>query len=385
MYCRTRNAQRSGARSTGHVKFSLPTFMVFYALCASLASATAAAQAPARTTREVVLEKTATGYRWTLIVAAVPAVGRHDVLVRVHAVALNHDDLDMLAPDPQHNHTGHIIGSDAAGEVIAVGADVTGDHPGERVTNTIFADWVDGSFLSKRLAGMYGSSLNGVFADYIVLPDTAVVPIPDGLSYEEAATLPTAALTAWSAVTQGRQLRRGEVVLVQGMGGVSTFALQFAAQMGAHVIVTSSSESKLRRALALGAADVINYEVTPRWAGRVRDLTDSHGADLVIDVGGKATLEQSVQSLADAGTLALVGGLTGFDGVISAIGLLMKDARAQAIYVGSRADFRRMDAFIAMHHLHPIIDRVFTIEQYQDALNYLQSGRFVGKIVLRLL
>ncbi len=358
--------------------------MVWCVLCAGVAAPIAVAQAPARTTREVALEKAATGYRWTIIEAAVPTIGPHEVLVRVHAAALNHDDVDLLAPDPQHDHTGHVVGSDAAGEVVAVGADVTGVRRGERVTNTYFADWIDGPFASKSLAAMYGSSLNGLFRDYIVLPDTAVVPIPDGLSYEEAATLPTAGLTAWSAVTKGRQLRRGDVVLVQGTGGVSIFALQFAAAMGARVIVTSSSESKLHRALALGAGDGIDYRITPQWADRVHDLTRSHGADLVVDVGGKATLGQSVQCLADVGTLAIVGGLTGYDGAIPAVGLLMKDARAQAIFVGSRADFRRMDDFIAAHHLRPVVDRVFPLEQYRDALEYLQSGRFVGKIVLRM-
>ncbi len=362
----------------------LSTFIALCALCAGMAPPITAAGAPVRTTREVVLEKAPGGYRWTLTVAEVPKVGPRQVLIRVHAVALNHDDLDLLAPDPQHDHSGHIIGSDAAGEVIAVGADVTSVHRGERVTNTYFANWTDGPFSSKNLAGMYGSSLNGVFSDYLVLPDTAVVPIPEGLSYEEAATLPTAGLTAWSAVTKGRQLHRGDVVLVQGTGGVSTFALQFAAAMGARVIVTSSSESKLHRALALGASDGLDYRIAPQWADRVRELTHSHGADLVIDVGGKATLGQSVQCLADAGTLAIVGGLTGYDGAISAMGLLMKGARAQAIFVGSRADFRRMDDFIAAHHLHPVVDRAFPLEQYQDAVKYLQSGRFVGKIVLRM-
>ncbi len=366
------------------MRVGLSALLASCALCAGVAPPIAVAQAPTRTTREVVLEKVATGYRWNLIVAAVPAVGPHEVLVRVHAAALNHDDVNLLGPDPQRDHSGHVIGSDAAGEVIAVGADVTAVHRGERVTNTYFADWIDGLFSSKNLAGMYGSSLNGVFRDYIVLPDTAVVPMPDGLSYEEAATLPTAGLTAWSAVTKGGELRRGEVVLVQGTGGVATFALQFAAAMGARVIVTSSAEEKLHRVQALGASDGIDYRTTPRWADRVRDLTHSHGADLVVDLGGKETLEQSVQCLADAGTVALVGGLTGYDGVIPAGDLLMKGGRAQAIFVGSRADFRRMDDFIAMHHLHPVIDRVFPLEQYQDALKDLQSGRFVGKIVLRM-
>ncbi len=362
----------------------LCTLVVLCALSAGVASPAAIAPTTAHRNREVALEKVATGYRWTLIEAPVPKAGPHEVLIRVHAAALNHDDIDLLGPDPRHDHSGHIVGSDAAGEVVALGAGVTGLHRGERVTNTYFADWVEGPFSSKSLAGMYGSSLNGLFADYIVLPDTAVVPIPDGVSYEEAATLPTAGLTAWSAVTKGRRLRRGDVVLVQGTGGVSTFALQFAAAMGARVIVTSSSQSKLQRALALGASEGIDYRMVPQWAKRVRDLTQAHGADLVVDVGGKATLAQSVQCLADEGTLAVVGGLTGYGGVIPEMGLLNREARAQAVFVGSRADFQRMDDFIAAHHLRPVIDRVFPLEQYRDALEFLQSGQFVGKIVLRM-
>lgn len=178
------------------MRVGLRALIVSCALCAGAAPPVAVAQAPARTTREVVLEKVASGYRWKLIVAGVPAVGPDEVLIRVHAVALNHDDVNLLGPDPRRDHTGHVIGSDAAGEVVAVGADVTTVHRGERVTNTYFSDWIDGPFSSKNLAGMYGSSLNGLFRDYIVLPDTAVVPIPNGLSYEEAATLPTAGLTA---------------------------------------------------------------------------------------------------------------------------------------------------------------------------------------------
>ena len=335
-------------------------------------------------TRKVVLEKAASGYQWKLIEAAVPAVGPHDILVRVRAVALNHGDIDELAPSPRQDHTGMVAGTDAAGDVVAVGAMVTGLHPGERVTNTFFVRWTDGPFSEKYLAGMYGYTVDGVFSDYIVLPDTAVVPIAAGLTYEEAATLPSAGLTAWSAISKARTLHPGDVVLVQGTGGVSMFALQFAVAMHAHVIITSSSDDKLRRARTLGASTGINYLDTPQWANAVRDLTHAHGADLVVDVGGKATLGQSVESLADAGMLAVVGGLTGYDGVIPAYGLVKKAAGAQAIWVGSRADFVRMNAFIAQHHLHPVIDRVFAFEQYREALKSLQSGHFVGKIVLRL-
>jgi NADPH:quinone reductase-like Zn-dependent oxidoreductase len=223
-----------------------------------------------------------------------------------------------------------------------------------------------------------------VLGDYIVLEDTAVAPLPSSLSYEEASTLPTAGLTAWMASAGQREIHHGDVVLVQGTGGVSVFALQFAVALGARVIVTSSSDDKLHRALALGAHDGINYKVTPAWADRVRELTDGHGADVIVDVGGKDTIEQSTRSLAYGGTLSIVGGLTGYGGSISSSGLLARAARAQGVFVGSRADYLRMTAFIAKHHLHPVIDRTFTLEQYDDALKDMASGGFVGKIVIRL-
>jgi NADPH:quinone reductase-like Zn-dependent oxidoreductase len=181
-----------------------------------------------------------------------------------------------------------------------------------------------------------------------------------------------------------RELNRGDVVLVQGTGGVSTFALQFAAASGAKVIVTSSSDEKLKRAKALGAAEGINYRTTPAWAERVMELTKNHGADVIVDVGGKETLDLSVASLAYAGTLSVVGGLTGYGGDIPSLGLLMKAARAQGVFVGSRADFLRMSEFISQHRLHPAIDSRFPVERYEDALQLMESGNFVGKIVLQL-
>lgn len=339
---------------------------------------------PATTTRKVVLEKIDTGYRWKLIEAPVPAVGDHQVLVHVRAVALNRGDLEMLEADGRRDHTGLVVASDAAGDVVTVGDQVKEIRKGMRVTSTYFKNWTDGPPTNEKLASAHGASVDGVLGDYIVLDDTAVAPIPEGLSYEEAATLPTAGLTAWMASAGQREIHRGDVVLVQGTGGVSTFAVQFAAALGARVIVTSSSDDKLRRVQAIGAHDGINYRTTPVWADRVLELTNGHGADLVIDVGGKETLEQSVKSLAYSGTLSIVGGLSGYGGNVPSLGLLMKTARAQGVYVGSRADYLRMSAFIAAHRLHPVIDRVFPLEQFDAALKHMASGNFVGKIVLRL-
>ena len=349
-------------------------------------SGSAAAPATETTTmRKVVLEKAADGgYRWKTVQAPVPSFGEHQVLVRVHAVGLNRGELSMLKPDAEADHTGMVAGTDAAGEVVDVGRSVKGVHKGERITNTFFKNWTDGPFSHEREAHVPGWTADGVLADYIVVEDTDVVPIPEGMSYEEASTLPTAAVTAWNAVTAGGVPHPTDVVLVQGTGGVSTFALQFAVAAGAHVIVTSSSDEKLEKAKTLGAKDGINYKTQPAWAERVLQLTQGHGANLVVDVGGKSTLDQSVKSLADGGTLSVVGGLTGYDGNISAWGLLMKAATARSIFVGSRADYLRMLAFMKLRQVRPLIDRVYPLDEYEDALKLMADGQFTGKIVLKL-
>jgi NADPH:quinone reductase-like Zn-dependent oxidoreductase len=360
--------------------------LAFAALALGLLAAAplqGASQIPA-TTRKVTLEKADKGYRWKLAEADVPTIGPRQVLVHVRAVALNRGDLEMLEPDEGRDRSGLVVASDAAGDVAAVGKEVTSVHPGDRVTSLYFRNWTDGPASDEKLRSAHGATVDGVLGDYIVLEDTAVAPLADGLSYEEGAALPTAGLTAWMASAGQREIHKGDVVLVQGTGGVSIFALQFAAASGARVIVTSSSDDKLRRALALGARDGVNYKTTPAWSARVLELTDRHGADIVVDVGGKSTLEQSAKSLAYGGTLSIVGGLSGYDGDIPAIGLLMRTAHAQGVYVGSRADYLRMNAFIAEHRLRPVIDRVFPLEDFDAALKHMASGNFVGKIVLRL-
>ena len=352
---------------------------------ATVSPALSAAESPKlpTTTRKIVLEKTDTGYRWKLIQAPVSALGEHQVLIRVRAVALNRGDLEMLEPDAGNDHSGLVVASDAAGDVVAVGSQVQGLQAGARVTSLYFKNWTDGPPNDEKMSKAHGATVDGVLGEYIVLDDTAVAPVPSSLTYEEAATLATAGLTGWMASTGHRAIQPGDVVLVQGTGGVSMFALQFAAAQGARVIATSSSNEKLDRAKAFGADEVINYKQTPAWPKRVMELTERHGADVVVDVGGKATLPLSVESLAYNGTLSIVGGLTGYGGEIPALGLLLKTASAQGIYVGSRADYLRMCEFISKHQIHPVIDRVFPLEQYDEALKHMASGNFVGKIVLR--
>lgn len=350
---------------------------------AAAAIAAAAVAPPPPSTRKIVLEKTASSYRWKMVEAPVVGIGDHQVLLHVRAVALNRGDLEILEATQGPDLSGRVVGSDAAGDVLAVGKDVKGLRAGMRVSSTYFKNYVDGIADRDKLSGSLGASVDGVAAEYLVLDDTAVVPIAAGLTYEEAAALPTAGVTGWMATAGQRTLGKDDIVLVQGTGGVSLFALQFAAAAGAHVIVTSSSDEKLAQARKFGAADGINYRTTPQWANKAMELTHGHGADLVVDVGGKETLEQSVRALAVHGTVSIVGGLSGYDGRLPAGALIGKVARAQGVFVGSSADFKRMNAFIVAHHLHPVIDKVYALGDFQAALDQMKSGNFVGKIVLR--
>jgi NADPH:quinone reductase-like Zn-dependent oxidoreductase len=362
----------------------MKTCPVVLSLVVLACSSAVSAGAEPATMRKVVLEKAAAGYHWKIEQVPIPRAGDREVLVRVHSVSLNRGDLSRLENSSASDRTGQVPVTDAAGEVVAVGRLVKDVHKGEHVTSTYFKNWVDGPFAHERLDTVPGWTAEGVLADYIVLASTDVVPIPAWMSYEEASTLPTAGVTAWNAVAGQHKLHAGEVVLVQGTGGVSTFTLQFAVAGGARVIVTSSSDDKLVRARSLGARDGVNYKTQPQWAQSVLQLTQGHGADLVVDVGGKSTLEQSVESLADGGTLAVVGGLTGYDGSISAWGLLKKAATAQTIFVGSRADYLRMLAFMTAHHVHPLIEKVFPLDAYDEALKLMATGQFTGKIVLNV-
>ena len=341
------------------------------------------AQSLPATTYKIVLDKVESGYRWKLVEAPVPQLGPRQVLVHVRAVSLNRGDLEMLEPAGGMDPSGMVVASDAAGEVLAVGSAVKEFKPGMRITSLYFRNWVDGPMNDQTLWGSHGASTDGVLAEYLVIDDTGIAPAPAGLSDEEAAALPTAGLTAWTALTDPGPLTPGDFVLVQGTGGVSTFALQFAAAAGAKVIVTSSSDEKLEHAKALGAQAGINYRTTPEWSKRVLELTGGHGADLIVDVGGKNTLPLSTKAVAYQGTVSIVGGLSGYDGQIPAADLIMKRARAQGIFVGSRADYLRMSKFIIKHRIKPVIDRVYPLEQFEEALKLMQSGNFVGKIILK--
>jgi NADPH:quinone reductase-like Zn-dependent oxidoreductase len=313
-----------------------------------------------------------------------PTPGPGEVLVRIRAASLNYRDLMVVKGQYGRNIPFPMIPlSDGAGDVAEVGPGVTRCRPGDRVMAAFMPGWVDGDLTEEKARSALGAATDGVLVEARVFPQDGLVRIPDHLSYEEASTLPCAAVTAWHALMVGDRLTPGETVLVQGTGGVSLFALQFAHLAGARVIVTSSKDDKLERARALGASDGINYRVTPGWDSTVRTLTGGRGVDQIVEVGGAGTLARSLRAVRMDGRISLIGVLGGA-GDVNFLPILMKNVRVQGIYVGSRAMFEEMNRAITLHQLRPVVDRVFEFDQAPEALKYLESGAHFGKVVIRI-
>jgi len=315
-----------------------------------------------------------------------PVAGAGEVLVRVRAVSLNRRDVNILSREygPDDGLTGGIPLSDGAGEVIAVGKDVTRFKVGDRVAGTFFESWIDGAPSIEMLEQARGGGVGGMLSEVVVTHENGLVEIPQHLSYQEAATLPCAALTAWVGLFKRGRLQPGQFVLLEGTGGVSIFGLIFAAAAGAKPIITSSRDEKLERTRALGAFGTANYRKNPDWQKEVYKLTGDIGVDQVLDVGGRDTLSKALEVLAPGGHIALIGGLSGYGSDVPTDSLMWINATASGIYVGSREDFESMNAFISEHQIRPLIDRVFEFDRAQDAFDYMQGGSFMGKIVIRL-
>jgi NADPH:quinone reductase-like Zn-dependent oxidoreductase len=313
-----------------------------------------------------------------------PEPGPGQALVRVHATSLNYRDLMVVKGlyNPKMRLPRTPL-SDAAGEVEATGAGVTRVRVGDRVAGIFMQGWLEGPLTELKAKSALGGALDGVLAEYVVLDEQGLVHIPPHLSYEEASTLPCAAVTAWNAL-MGVGLEPGETVLALGTGGVSIFALQFARLAGARVLITSSSDKKLERAGQLGASDGINYRSVPDWDKKVRDLTSGTGVDHVVEVGGAGTLPLSLRAVRVSGHIALIGVLSGNAGEVNPLPVLVKNIRLQGIFVGSRAMFDAMNGAITLHKLAPVLDRVFPFEQAREALRYMESGAHFGKIVIRV-
>jgi len=281
-----------------------------------------------------------------------------------------------------------ILGSDAAGEVVAAGSAVTLFKPCDRVCTLFFQDWLDGEIQPLTGKSALGGAIDGVFATERVLPESGLIHAPAHLSFEEAATLPCAALTAWNALIEQGRLRAGQTVLVQGTGGVSLFALQFAKMSGATTILTSSSDEKLDRGRRLGATHILNYKSSPDWDKSAKELTHSMGVDHVVEVGGQGTITRSLNAVRPSGHVHVIGVLsgTGPDAGpgIDVRSVLTKSVHINGIYVGSRAMFERMNAAIAANKLKPVIDRIFPFTEARAAFEHMQTGSHFGKIVLSL-
>jgi NADPH:quinone reductase-like Zn-dependent oxidoreductase len=314
-----------------------------------------------------------------------PVAGPGEVVVRLRAAALNFRDLLMLKGQYNPKLPLPMVPlSDGAGEVAAVGAGATRFKPGDRIAAAFMPGWVSGAPDEAKARSALGGGGPGMLAQMVALPEGGVVAIPEHLSFEEAATLPCAAVTAWHAVVTEGQVKAGGTVLVQGTGGVSIFALQFARLSGARVIAISGSDDKLARVIAMGASDGINYRTTPEWDRAVLERTAGAGVDHVVEVGGAGTLARSLRAVKMGGRISLIGVLSGGKGDVSLFPVLMKAVRVQGIFVGSVEMFEAMNRAIALHRLRPVIDRVFPMEQTAEALRHMEAGAHFGKVVIRI-
>ena len=317
--------------------------------------------------------------------ADLPALGKNEVLVQFRAASLNYRDL-MVALGQYNPKMAlpRILGSDAAGEVLEVGSGVTTLKPGDRVASLFFQAWQAGEINQSIGKSALGGSIDGVFATARVMAETGLIKVPDYLSFEQAATLPCAAVTAWNGLVEKGKLHAGQTVLILGTGGVSIFALQLAKAHGATAIVTSSSDQKLERARSLGADHVINYRRTSEWDTEVLKLMNNRGVDHVVEVGGSGTLVRSLNAVRQAGHVHLIGVLSEPGKGVDVLAVLRKSIYLNGVYVGSRSMFAGLNAALEANRIEPVIDKVFLLSDARSAFEYLQSGSHFGKIVLAL-
>jgi NADPH:quinone reductase-like Zn-dependent oxidoreductase len=310
-----------------------------------------------------------------------PAPGPGEVLVGVRAISYNFRDLRMVTGlyNPRLAFP-RIPCSDGAGEVVAVGAGVTQWKPGDRVAGIFMQTWLDGPPTAAKTKGALGGDIDGMLADYVVLEETGLVRIPDHLSFQEAATLPCAAVTAWNALSYG-DIKPGSTVLIQGTGGVSIFALQFAKLRGARVLGTSSSDEKLARAAEMGLDAGLNYRENPDWERWAVEQNGGEGVDLVVEVGGAGTLGRSLRAVRTGGVVAQIGVLSDGAEPLPIPLILHKMIRLQGIYVGSRRDFIEMNRAISLAELRPVGEE-FHWTQAREVLERMEEGSHFGKLVL---
>jgi NADPH:quinone reductase-like Zn-dependent oxidoreductase len=312
-----------------------------------------------------------------------PTPGPRQLLVRVRATSLNYRDLLTVeaqsaraAPKPDL-----IPLSDGAGEVVAIGRGVTRFEVGDRVVGCFMQRWVDGAIDESAMGSAMGGAIDGMLAELVVLEEDGAVKLPRGLGFEQGATLPCAGVTAWNALVEIGAIKAGDIVLVQGSGGVSIFALQLARLAGARVIATSSSAAKAARLKTMGAEVVIDYRATPDWDKEVLKVTGGRGADIIVEVGGAGTLPRSFLAARLGGRIAVIGLLSGM-ATLDPMPILRRNLRVQGLYVGNRQMFEAMNRAIDAGRLEPVIDRVFPFAEAKDAYRHLKSQAHFGKVVI---
>jgi len=362
--------------STSDFRFAGPLLAALFA--------TAAASTQAQTVREWRYVPSPNGDGCTIGLTEVPirAPEPGEIQIRMRASSFNGRDRYRLAGSCEDRS--QVPLSDGAGEVTAVGAGVTRFEVGDRVVSTFFAEaWIDGNQPPDANPFRRGGPGPGVLTEVFVGDADGFVMVPEHLTYEEASTLTTAGLTAYTALFKYADMQPNDFVLLQGTGGVSSFGLLFAAAAGGRPIITSSSDEKLARAEQLGAVGTVNYRRNPEWQVQVLELTGGVGVMHVLEIGGRDTLPRALQVLDYGAHVALIGGLTGFGGEVPFFALFDKNASVTGFQVGSRADFEAMNRFLVGHQIHPVVDRVFEFEDAVEAFDFFENGDFMGKVVVR--
>lgn len=322
----------------------------------------------------------------SLVEREVPEPRRGEVLIRLRAASINYRDLMVVEGtyNPKMKRPA-IPFSDGAGEVVAIGEDVSKWLVGDRVLPIFAQQWIDGDASEEKRRSSLGAGAywDGVLREFAVFDQEGLVRIPEHLTYEEAATLPCAALTAWNALMVSARIKPGDVVLTLGTGGVSVFAVQFAKMAGASVISTSGSDNKIAKLRELGSDDTINYRTREDWDTAVLENVGKTGVDTVVEVGGSGTLPRSINAVRIGGNIAMIGALTGAAS-FNPTSVFMKAIRVQGIFVGSRRMFEDMNRAIEVNRLRPVIDRVFEFTEVREALRHMKSGSHFGKNVVRI-
>ena len=311
-------------------------------------------------------------------------LGPNEVRVRIRGVSLNYRDLMIVYGEYGIPETEMVPVSDGAGEVIEVGTNVRQWAIGDRVIGSCLPVWQSGKIPNNASEGALGVTGPGMLSEEVVLPESAWVRAPAHMSFVEAATLPCAGVTAWNALFGITPHEPTDWVLLQGTGGVSMWALSIAHAAGLRTVVTSSSEAKLDRARQLGATGVVRYADNPRWAEEARNLTGGDGFDRVLDVGGRDTSAASLAALRRGATIAVIGGLTGFESQVSSLQLIFGSYQMVGIYMGSTNHLRSLARFTEAHKIHPIVDQTFGFDEAPAAYKYLKSAQHIGKITISI-